>query len=179
MSMKPLPVRGQAVAVSPADPETAFRSLYTEHGPALLRLATALTRGDRGRAEDLVQETMLRAWTRRNKLDIQRRCPQAWLSTVARHLAVDAHPARRSRPRETELDENLAVADGRAIDATVDGASVRAAIAALPGPQRQALTEVYYRDRSAAEAACILRIPVGTVRSRIFYALRALRRALA
>jgi RNA polymerase sigma-70 factor (ECF subfamily) len=179
MGMKSLPVRGQAVAVSPADPETAFRSLYAEHGPALLRLATALTRGDRGRAEDLVQETMLRAWTHRSKLDIQHRCPQAWLSTVARHLAVDAHRARRSRPRETELDENLAVADGYAIDASVDDASVRAAIAALPGPQRQALTEVYYRDRSAAEAACILQIPVGTVRSRVFYALRALRRALA
>jgi RNA polymerase sigma-70 factor (ECF subfamily) len=43
--------------------DTAFRSLYAEHGPALLRLATALTRGDCGRAEDLVQETMLRAWT--------------------------------------------------------------------------------------------------------------------
>ena len=58
-------------------------------------------------------------------------------------------------------------------------ASVRAAIATLPGPQRQVLTEVYYRDRSVAETAHILQIPPGTVKSRTFYALRALRHALA
>jgi len=49
----------------------------------------------------------------------------------------------------------------------------------LPGPQRQVLAEVYYRDRSVAETARILQIPPGTVRSRTFDRLRALRRALA
>ena len=95
----------QPVAVSDAD--AAFRGLYTEHGPALLRLATALTGGDRGRAEDLVQETMLRAWTHRANLDIQHRSPRVWLITVAQRLAVDAHRARRARPAEVELDEHL------------------------------------------------------------------------
>jgi RNA polymerase sigma-70 factor (ECF subfamily) len=166
-------------AVSPEDTEAAFRSLYAEHGPALLRLATALTGGDRGRAEDLVQETMLRAWTHRDNLDIWHRSPHAWLITVARHLAVDAHRARRARPLEAELDENLAFAGRQQADASVDDGGLRAAIATLPGPQRQALTEVYYRDRSAAETARILQIPLGTVRSRIFYGVRALRRALA
>lgn len=52
-------------------------------------------------------------------------------------------------------------------------------MAALPGPQRRVLTEVFYRDRSAAETARILQIPPGTVRSRTFYGLRALRHALA
>jgi RNA polymerase sigma-70 factor (ECF subfamily) len=163
----------------PEDTEAAFRSLYAEHGLALLRLTTTLTRGDRGRAEDLVQETMLRAWTHRNNLDIRHRCPQAWLNTVARHLAVDAHRARRSRPPEAELDENLPFTDSHRADASVDEAGLHAAIATLPGPQQQALTEVYYRDRSAAETARILQIPVGTVRSRVFYGLRALRRTLA
>src|SRR5260370_37308197 len=59
----------------PEDTEAAFRSLYAEHGLALLRLTTTLTRGDRGRAEDLVQETKLQAWTHRNHLDIRHRCP--------------------------------------------------------------------------------------------------------
>jgi RNA polymerase sigma-70 factor (ECF subfamily) len=126
-----------------------------------------------------VQETMLRAWTHRNNLDIRHRCPQAWLNTVARHLAVDAHRARRSRPPEAELDENLPFTDSHRADASVDEAGLHAAIATLPGPQQQALTEVYYRDRSAAETARILQIPVGTVRSRVFYGLRALRRTLA
>jgi RNA polymerase sigma-70 factor (ECF subfamily) len=169
----------QPVAVSPEDADGAFRSLYAEHGPALLRLSTALTGGDRGRAEDLVQETMLRAWTHRANLDIQRRSHRAWLTTIARRLAIDAHRARRARPQEVQLDERLALVGGQRADASIDKVGVRTAIAALPGPQRQVLTEVYYRDRSVAETARMLQIPPGTVRSRIFYGLRALRRALA
>ena len=170
---------GQPAAVCAEDADAAFRSLYAEHGPALLRLATALTDGDRGRAEDLVQETMLRAWTCRDNVDIQHRCPRAWLFTVTRRLAIDAHRARRARPRETELDEDLALAGGQRADASIDEAGVRAAVAALPGHWRQVLTEIYYRDRSVGETARILQIPPGTVRSRTFYGLRALRHTLA
>jgi RNA polymerase sigma-70 factor, ECF subfamily len=137
-----------------------------------------LTRGDRGRAEDLVQETMLRAWTHRSRLDIQHRSVRAWLTTVIRRLAVDAHRARRARPQEAELDEDQALTNGQAADAGIDEVSIRAAIATLPGPQRQVLAEVYYRDRSVAETARTLQIPPGTVKSRTFYGLRALRRAL-
>ena len=169
----------QPVAASAEDADAAFRRLYAEQGPALLRLATALTDGDHGRAEDLVQETMLRAWTHRTSLDIQHRSPQPWLATVARRLAVDAHRARRARPQEAQLDDQLPLAAGQRADASTDAAGVRAAFAALPGAQRQVLAEVYYRDRSVAETARILQIPPGTVRSRTFYGLRALRLALA
>jgi RNA polymerase sigma-70 factor (ECF subfamily) len=167
------------VTVCRDNADAAFRSLYSEHGPALLRLSTVLTGGDRYRAEDIVQETMLRAWTHRANLDIQHHSPWSWLITVARHLAVDAHRARQSRPAEAELDNYLTLPSGQQPDASLDDVSVRAAIAALPGPQRQVLTEIYYRDRSVAETARLLRIPPGTVRSRTFYGLRALRRVLA
>jgi RNA polymerase sigma-70 factor (ECF subfamily) len=160
-------------------PDAAFHGLYAEHSPGLLRLATVLTGGDRGRAEDLVQETMLRAWTHRASLDIQHRAPRPWLVTTARRLAVDAYRARRARPQEVELDEALTSPGGQRADAGLDEVGVRAAIAALPLPQRQVLTEVYYRDRSVADTARVLHIPPGTVRSRTFYALRALRRVLA
>jgi RNA polymerase sigma-70 factor (ECF subfamily) len=166
-------------AVSDEDTDAAFRCLYAEHGPALLQLATVLTSGDRGRAEDLVQETMLRAWTHRNNLDMQNRPPRAWLITVARRLAVDACRARRARPQEVQLEEHLAAAGGLRADAGVEEIGVRAANASLPGLQRQVLAEVYYRDRSVANTARILQIPPGTVRSRTFYGLRAVRRALA
>src|SRR5260370_29054329 len=82
------PVGGQPADVSHEDTEAVFRSLYAEHGPPLLRLATTLTGGDRGRAEDLVQETMLRAWTHRDNLDIPHPSPQPSLNTTARHLAL-------------------------------------------------------------------------------------------
>jgi RNA polymerase sigma-70 factor (ECF subfamily) len=169
----------QPVVASREDADAAFRGLYAAHGPALLRLTTALTSGDRGRAEDLVQETMLRAWAHRGNLGLQHRSPWAWLMTIARRLAIDAHRARRARPQETALNEDMALAGGPGADATIDTVGVRAAVAALPGPQRQVLAEIYYRDRSVAETARILQIPPGTVRSRTFYGLRALRRALA
>jgi RNA polymerase sigma-70 factor, ECF subfamily len=152
-----------------------FRSLYAGHGPALLWLSATLTGGDRGRAEDLVQETMLRAWTHHNAVDLQHRSPGPGWSPSRGRLAIDAH---RARPPETVLTEQLAPAASQPADAGIDEADVRAAIAALPGPQRQVLTEVYYRDRSVGETARLLQIPPGTVRSRTFYGLRALRRAL-
>ena len=135
-----------------AEPDSAFRSMYAEHRPALLRLASRLTAGDRSRAEDLVQETMLRAWTHRNDLDIHR-SPRAWLATTTRHLAIDAHRARRARPHEVELDHRLPLITSQRADASIDETGVRAAVAALPWHQRRVLTEMYYRDRSAAETA--------------------------
>jgi RNA polymerase sigma-70 factor (ECF subfamily) len=169
----------QPVAASPEDADAAFRTLYAEHGPALLRLTTALTGGDRGRAEDLVQETMLRAWTHRDNFNFQHRSPRTWLMTTARRLAIDAHRARRARPQETELNEDVELADAQRADASVDEVGVRAALAALPRSQRQVLAQIYYRDQSVAETARLLRVPPGTVRSRTFYGVRALRRALA
>ena len=162
-----------------SDADALFRDLYAEHGPALLRLTTALTGGDRGRAEDLVQETMLRAWTHRDHSDFQHRSPRGWLMTTARRLAIDAYRARRARPQETELTGDFELADGQPADASVDEAGVRAALVALPCSQREVLAEIYYRDQSVAETARLLQIPAGTVRSRTFYGVRALRRALA
>jgi RNA polymerase sigma-70 factor (ECF subfamily) len=164
---------------SPSDADALFRDLYAEHGPALLRLTTALTGGDRSRAEDLVQETMLRAWTHRDNSDFQHRSPRAWLMTTARRLAIDAHRARCARPQEIELSEDFELAGGQPADASVDEVGVRAALVALPRSQHQVLAEIYYRDQSVAETARLLQIPPGTVRSRTFYGVRALRRALA
>jgi len=90
------------------------------------------------------------------------------------------NPATEKKDRDKPPSlEHLALAGGQRADASIDEAGVRAAIAALPGPQRQVLAEIYYRDRSVAETARILQIPPGTVRSRTFYGLRALRRVLA
>jgi RNA polymerase sigma-70 factor (ECF subfamily) len=73
----------------------------------------------------------------------------------------------------------MALASCQRADASIDELGVRAAIATLPASQRQVLAEIYYRDRSVTETARLLHIPPGTVRSRTFYGLRALRHALA
>ena len=141
---------------SPSDADELFRDLYAEHGPALLRLTTALTGGYRSRAEDLVPGTMLRAWTHRDTSDFQHRSPRAWLMTTARRLAIDAHRARRARPRRSSSPRTLSSPAASRADASVDEVGVRAALVALPRSQHQVLAEIYYRDQSVAETARLL-----------------------
>ncbi len=167
----------ERIAVS-ADPGEAFvAALWDEHGGALLGYVTRLL-GDPGRAEDIVQEVMLRAWRHAGSLDTGARSLRPWLFTVAGHLATDHHRARRSRPEVlgAEALDQRAVGDG--IDRAVDAWEVKAAFGALSPEHRGVLLETYYRGRSVAEAAAALGIPEGTVKSRTYYALRALRLAL-
>src|SRR5205814_4883032 len=79
--------------------DTALRALWDEHAGPLLAYCTRLTNGDRMRAEDLVQETLLRAWQHPEAMD-ESRPMRPWLLTVARRLAVDQHRARSARPPE-------------------------------------------------------------------------------
>jgi RNA polymerase sigma-70 factor (ECF subfamily) len=165
------------MAVSPAQ-DTALRALYEQHAGPLFAYALRLTAGDRGRAEDIVQETLLRAWRHPQALDPERGPVRSWLFTVARNVAVDAHRARRARPTEVG-DDALAVVP--AVD-EIEQALVRWLIAdamsTLSLEHRAVLVETYYRGRSVAEASATLGVPAGTVKSRTFYALRALRLAL-
>src|SRR4051812_27800841 len=102
-------VAGAAQRPKTAD-EELLRVLWEDHGGPLLAYATRLTDGDRQRAEDIVQETMLRAWRHPEALTEERGSPRPWLCTVARNLAVDAHRARRARPGEVGADALSVVA---------------------------------------------------------------------
>jgi RNA polymerase sigma-70 factor (ECF subfamily) len=166
------------VTVDQAD-ETALRELYDGHAGALLAYAIRLTGGDRGRAEDVVQETLLRAWRHRDALDESRGPLRPWLFTVAHHVAIDAYRARAARPAEVgdAVLESMPSADD--LDARLDRLLISDALMALSAEHRGVLVETYYRGRSVAEAAEVLGVPPGTVKSRTFYALRALKLALA
>ncbi|MGY1805069.1 sigma-70 family RNA polymerase sigma factor [Blastococcus sp. SYSU D00922] len=159
--------------------EESLRALYEEHAPVLLGYALRLTDGDRARAEDIVQETLVRAWRNLDRVDRDGRSLRPWLFTVAQHIAVDAHRARRARPPEVG-DAALAVLPGLdQVEATLDRIVVTDALHALSQEHRAVIVETYYRGRSVAEAARVLGIPPGTVKSRCYYALRALKLALA
>ena len=156
--------------------EDLVRALYAEHAAALLRFTLRMTDGDRQRAEDIVQETLLRAWLHPEA--IAERPARPWLFAVARNLAVDAHRARKARPQEVgEGALNLVPVPDEA-DRVLESWAVADALSALRPDHRQVLLETYYRGRSVAEASAVLGIPAGTVKSRAFYALRALRLAL-
>jgi len=164
--------------VGPTADEGLLRALYDEHGGPLLGYVLRLTGGDRAQAEDVVQETLLRAW--RHPEALAGRPVRPWLFTVARNLVVDAHRARRARPQETGIDEQLMMtaAGSDDIDRALESWTVAEALADLSPQHRAVIVETYYRGRSVAEAAKALGIPPGTVKSRSYYALRALKLVL-
>jgi RNA polymerase sigma-70 factor (ECF subfamily) len=170
-------VTGDSQRASGAD-EELLRALWAEHGGPLLAYATRLTGGDRQRAEDVVQETLLRAWRHPEALDADRGSPRPWLCTVARNIAVDAHRSRQARPHEVGPEALALVAVPDDADRVLESWIVADALRALSSEHRDVIVETYFRGKSVAEAAAALRIPAGTVKSRTYYALRALRLAL-
>jgi RNA polymerase sigma-70 factor (ECF subfamily) len=146
----------------------------------LLRFLMRHTFGDRYAAEDLLQETMLRAWRSLARLDLNSPRIRAWLFTVAHRVAIDAVRGRGSRPHEVGgADVSHLPEQSDPLEAVLDGQEIDAALATLDPDHRSVLEALYLRDRSGAEAAGELGIPEGTVKSRAHYALRSLRARLS
>lgn len=157
-----------------------MRALHDEHGAALFGHALRLVSGDRQRAEDLVQETLLRAWRHPEAIDPRRGPARAWLFTTARNLAIDAWRRRGARVGEVVTDELPEPPPaGDETDRAVEAWLVAEALGRLSPAHREVLVECFYRGRSVAEAAVRLGVPAGTVKSRTHYALRSLRLILA
>jgi RNA polymerase sigma-70 factor, ECF subfamily len=162
--------------------DDAIGELWRAHGAALLRFARKLTLGDGQRAEDIVQETLLRAWRHPEIVGTGATAIRPWLFTVTRHIAIDMWRARsRSEAAEEALeDRHRELPDpAEPIEQVVTALDVRTALALLSAEHRQVITEMYFRGRSVAETAEILGVPVGTVKSRSYYGLRQLRLAIA
>jgi RNA polymerase sigma-70 factor (ECF subfamily) len=155
-----------------------LRVLHAEHGAALYAHALRLNGGDRQRAEDLVQETLLRAWQHPEALDPARGSVRAWLFTTARNLAIDNWRRRSARVGEVITDAPPELPTADETDRAVDSWIVSEALARLSPQHREVLVECYYRGRSVNEAASRLGVPPGTVKSRTYYALRSLKLVL-
>jgi RNA polymerase sigma-70 factor, ECF subfamily len=156
--------------------EDLVRALQAEHGPALLGYVTRIT-GDPQRAEDVVQETLLRAWRRAGSLEGDASSLRSWLFAVAHNLAIDERRSRAARP--DEADPELAdVAVAGQLDRALEVSQITEALRSLSRDHREALVETFFRGRSVAEAAPVLGVPRGTVKSRTYYGLRALRAVL-
>jgi RNA polymerase sigma-70 factor, ECF subfamily len=160
--------------------EMFLSELYREHGVALKFFVMRLNAGDQHSAEDITQETMLRAWTHADSLRGSDRSIRPWLFTVARRLLIDANRQRDTRPYEVPYpsahDADTSLEEGFEAAQTRD--EVVRALRSLTPAQREVLLYTHYLGRSVAEAAQELGIPSGTVKSRTYNALRALRARL-
>jgi RNA polymerase sigma-70 factor, ECF subfamily len=154
-----------------------LRALHDEHAGALWSYVVSLIGGDHARAQDVVQETLLRAWRHPSVLDQSTRSARGWLFTVARNLVIDES---RSGHRRQEVAAELLPepAGDDDTDRVLQAWLVAEALRKLSEAHRQALVECFYRGHSVVEVAARLGVPAGTVKPRLHYGLRALRLAL-
>jgi RNA polymerase sigma-70 factor (ECF subfamily) len=156
----------------------SMNELWRIHGIVMRRFALKLTLGDEYRADEIVQETLVRAWRHPEVVDGHAQTIRPWLFTVARNVATDLW---RSQTRRDDVivdwpKDRPSPLNG--IDQAITAMDVRAALAQLKPERRQVIIEVYYHGRSVAEIAQRLGIPNGTVKSRTYYGLRELKRLL-
>ena len=156
------------------------RAAYTAHGPELYRFALRQL-GDGGAAQDVVQEVFLRAWRAADSYDPQLATLRTWLFAIARNVVIDEARRFAVRPWQRDLTDgsDLPAQPGAAEqDALVDGWVVEEALRRIGEDHRTAIVQTHLRGRPHAEVAAELGIPVGTLRSRVFYGLKALRLAM-
>jgi RNA polymerase sigma-70 factor (ECF subfamily) len=158
------------------DEEDGVRAAYRAYGAELFGFASR-SLGDRGLAEEAVQETFLRAWRAADRYDPAIAPLRTWLYSIMRNVVIDMSRARASRPGIADSDSVVEIG-ADAFDAALVSWQVEEGLRRLGEDHRRILIETYYRARPYAEVAAELGIPEGTVKSRVYYALRSLRLAL-
>jgi RNA polymerase sigma factor (sigma-70 family) len=160
----------------------AYARLYDMYGAAAYSLAVRIVR-DRELAADVVQNVFLAVWTGATQFDAGRGQPSTWIMTMTHHKAVDMvrrEERRRTEPLDVNMDDSAtAVSVEEQAWRGVARENVRAALARLPDPHREVIELAYFAGYSQSELAARLALPIGTVKSRTFAAMRALRDTLA
>jgi RNA polymerase sigma-70 factor (ECF subfamily) len=175
VSMSPLqdPRCGQL----PSDGDAALRTLYACHAQALHSYVLRFS-PDPVSADDIVQETFIRAWRHLPQLTADERPVRPWLFRVARNLLIDADRAARSRPATVPGPPDEDGSPDSGLDQVLDRELLVTALQQLSPAHQTVLVETFYRGSTLTALARQLGIPPGTVRSRLHYALHALRRYL-
>jgi RNA polymerase sigma-70 factor (ECF subfamily) len=157
--------------------DDGVRTVYVAHGPELYRFALR-SLGDSGLAEEAVQETFLRAWQAADRFDEALGSLRTWLFAIVRNVVIDLSRARAVRPELAAGDDGTELAIDDEIDRVLSAWQVEEALRKIGEEHRVALIEVHYKGRAYADVATDLGVPVGTIKSRVFYALKAMRLAL-
>jgi RNA polymerase sigma-70 factor (ECF subfamily) len=162
--------------------ERGIRAAYSAHAGEMFGFAVRSLR-DRGLAEEAVQETFVRAWRFADRFDPELGSLRAWLFAILRHVVIDIARARAIWPEPASDGAIRLAADGAAdaedrLDQALLAWQIEEALRRIGDDHRRVVLETYYRRRPYAEVAADLGIPEGTVKSRVYYALRALRLVL-
>ena len=161
----------------PGDADAAIRQLYSHHAKALHGYVEQFC-PDRASADDIVQETFIRAWRHLPQLSADDRPIRPWLFRVARNLLIDADRAARARPVTVQEQPAEEAGTDSGLDQVLDRELVSAALQHLSPAHQTVLVETFYHGGTLATVARELGIPHGTARSRLHYALHALRQQL-
>lgn len=157
--------------------------LYRVHARPLYRYLLRLTLGDEQRAEDLLQETMVRIWRHPEHFGGDVEAVEALrplVFTIARRIAIDAARARSARPTEVgDLGLETVAEEEPAFERVLLAQLVKRALKALSPEHRAVIVEVHFNGRSVEEVSRLFGIPLGTAKSRTYHAARNLRQALA
>ncbi|MEV7041324.1 sigma-70 family RNA polymerase sigma factor [Amycolatopsis sp. NPDC051061] len=172
------PSSATAVKAHPDAADDLVPLLYKDFRATLFSQVLALTNHDRQWTEDVVQETMIRAWQHSGTLEREPGMLRGWLLTVARRIVIDGWRNRRVRPQEValEIPENTESTD-RA-DSSLAALTISRALSELDVKYQSVIAETYLAGNTVRQAATILGIPEGTVKSRLYTAMRQLRKAL-
>ena len=159
--------------------DDGVRAAYVAHGAELYRFVLRGL-GDPGAAQDVVQEAFLRAWRAADRFDPELASLRVWLFAITRNAMLDHVRSARARPWQGELIDPPHAEEASAPIADPSEQLVRSwvieeALRRLSEEHRTAIVETHLRERPYAEVAAQLGIPVGTLRSRLFYGLKALR----
>lgn len=156
----------------------AMEMLYDRYERRLFGLGVQLL-GDRDLAEELVQETFVRVWQKAGRFDPDLGSATTFVFTIARRLAIDLWRRKAARPRladTDQADEPIPFPSG--VDEVVARVVVRDALQQLSPPHRQVLDLAYTGGMTQTEIAAEIGVPVGTVKTRTYHALRSLRSIL-
>jgi RNA polymerase sigma-70 factor, ECF subfamily len=159
------------------DPDAAIRQLYSRYARALHGYVDQFC-PDRASADDIVQETFIRAWHHLPQLSADDRPVRPWLFRVARNLLTDANRAAQARPLTVPGDAAAEAGTDSGVEQVLDRELVSAALQHLSPAHQAVLVETFYRGGTLATVARELGIPHGTARSRLHYALDAMRKQL-
>jgi RNA polymerase sigma-70 factor (ECF subfamily) len=151
--------------------ERDVREAYAAHAGELYGFAVR-SLGDSGLAEEAVQETFVRAWRAGDRFDPTIGSLRTWLFAILRNIVIDLGRARASRPIVAESGIEPSV---EPLDEALLAWQVEEAMRRIGTEHRRVIVETYYRGRPYAEVAEELGVPEGTIKSRVYYGLRALR----